>query len=244
MKAKTTNCKICKEEFAYIIRKGRPPSICLNTECTKEHRRKTRKPKPRVVRNLTCSSDGCDTTIEQHGKGRTIKWCDSCRSEIRAKQNAEYRKQTFIPMERNQGGCVDCNQHLGIKTGRGKLAVRCTDCLLKRKNEQARISAKKHYKPVVRWYTCCVCNEDKEQTGKGKLRKTCPTCLTISPAAIKKAVEIRKEVLDEAKTLLKSGMLAKAAKKVQAVELFDKLQKEQEEEEGTIWADILTSDDD
>jgi len=151
MKAKTMNCKICKEEFAYIVRKGRPPSICLKTECTRENRRRMRKPKPRVVRQHFCEGDNCVNEIEQHGKGRTIKWCDSCRNELRAKQNAEYRKQTFIPMKRDQGGCIECNQHLGVKTGRGKLTVRCADCLRKRKNEQARISAKKHYEPVVRY---------------------------------------------------------------------------------------------
>lgn len=248
MKAKITNCKICEDDFSYIVKRGRPPSICLNTECIRENRKKMRKPKPRVVRNLTCSSDGCDTTIEQHGKGRTIKWCDSCRSEIRAKQNAEYRKETFIPMERNQGGCIDCNQHLGTKTGRGKLTVRCATCMHKRKNEQARISAKKHYRPVVRSYSCSHCLMQKEQTGRGKLRKTCPSCLTVfTPAEIKKTVEIRKKRNDAniEGNKAQDATLAKEAKKVQAVELFDQLQKEQEgTTEATIAADILSSEED
>lgn len=243
MKAKTTNCKICEEEFAYIVKRGRPPSICLNTECTRENRKRMRKPKPRVVRNSVC--EGCDTAIEQHGKGRTIKWCDSCRNELRAKQNAEYRKQTFIPMERDQGGCIDCNQHLGTKMGRGKLTVRCTDCLHKRKNEQAKISAKKHYIPVVRSYTCCVCNEDKEQTGRGKLRKTCSSCLFNSAPIIIAMEEMRdaREAKKEQPTPKINEKRIEAMKTQSAKKLFDQLEKEQEEE-GTIWADILSSDED
>jgi len=173
MKTAENTCKICDTTFTHEVKKGRAPSLCGANACISEHRRLTRKPKPRVVREHKCAD--CDEMVTQTGKGRTILRCESCRSKLRQKQNAAYRAETFIPLEREQA-CTDCGCNLGVKTGRGKLKQRCEDCQKKNHNKLARESAKKHYKVVVRTYHCQQCNKDFEQTGRGKLRKTCPSC--------------------------------------------------------------------
>ena len=135
-----------------------------------------RKPKPRVVRKRICENEDCDTEITQKGKGRTIQRCGECRTKLKKKQNAEYRAKTFRPIIREQGACVGCGSQLGSKKGRGKLATRCPACQLKQRNEIARVSALKNYDPVIRTYTCGKCKQEKEQKGRGKLRKTCVNC--------------------------------------------------------------------
>jgi hypothetical protein len=175
MKTASNLCKICNTAFTRIVKKGRAPSLCGAAACISENRRLTRKPKPRVVREHKCAD--CDEMVTQTGKGRTILRCESCRATLRAKQNAAYRAETFIPLERTQT-CTDCGCDLGVKTGRGKLKQRCEDCQKKNHNKLARESAKKHYKAVVRQYVCSVCDVLISQSGRGKLRKTCPDCIS------------------------------------------------------------------
>jgi len=177
-KTRDGKCKICDETFTYELKRGRAPSMCKSQMCAEKYRRLMRKPKPRVVRKHECCWPDCTNRITQKGKGRTIKWCEECRTRIKANQNAEYRSKTFRPVVRDQGKCCDCGEVLGTKTGRGKLTIRCAPCRLKKRNEVARVSAKKNYKTVVRTYQCMECKQEKEQEGRGKLRKTCPVCQT------------------------------------------------------------------
>jgi hypothetical protein len=175
MKTAENTCKICDTTFTHEVKKGRAPSLCGEAACISENRKLTRKPKPRVVREHKCAD--CDEMVTQTGKGRTILRCESCRATLRAKQNAAYRAETFVPLERTQT-CTDCDCDLGMKTGRGKLKQRCEDCQKKNHNKLARESAKKHYKAVVRQYVCSVCDVLISQSGRGKLRKTCPDCIS------------------------------------------------------------------
>tara|TARA_R110002020_G_scaffold168349_3_gene357078 strand:- start:9759 stop:10424 length:666 start_codon:yes stop_codon:yes gene_type:complete len=174
MKTAENTCKICDTTFTHEVKKGRVPSLCGASACISENRRLTRKPKTKVVREHKCSD--CDTLIVQAGKGRTILRCRHCKAKLRVKQNAAYRAETFIPLERAQT-CKDCGCDLGNKVGRGKLKLRCADCQKKNHNKLARESAKKHYTPVVRNYVCSICDILISQSGRGKLRKTCPDCI-------------------------------------------------------------------
>jgi hypothetical protein len=181
-KTKTIECWVCEEPFTFVVKKGRQPNRCQdNPSCQQLYRRMMRKPKPKVVRQHKCAD--CDVMITQTGKGRTIVRCEECRTKLRAKQNADYRESTFIPLERQQI-CIDCGCDMGIKTGRGKLKQRCDECQKKNHNKLARESAKKNYTPVVRKYFCAGCNKEFEQKGRGKLRKTCPSCKTENTSSV------------------------------------------------------------
>jgi len=72
-------------------------------------------------------------------------------------------------------------------TGRGKMKLRCSECQKKNHAKIARESAKRNYKTVVRTYFCAGCNKNFEQTGRGKLRKTCPDCKTVPVKVEKKS---------------------------------------------------------
>lgn len=181
---KKSTCRICEEEFSYKVKKGKAPTLCQSEECRKTHRRNIRKPKPKVIRKNVCVVEDCENVIIQTGKGRTITHCDSCKTELRAKQNAAYRAKTFVPLQR-VGVCIDCNCQLETMTGRGKMKLRCAECQKKNHAKIARDSAKKNYKTVVRTYVCNGCNKNFEQIGRGKLRKTCPDCKTV-PAKVEK----------------------------------------------------------
>lgn len=167
-------CKICNKAFTYEVKRGRAPSMCSSATCLQTHRRLMRKSKPRVIRKHVC--EDCDTEIVQKGKGRTIKRCEECRIKLKQKQNADYRAKTFRAIVREQGTCIDCSKDLGTKKGRGNLVTRCPTCQLKQRNEIARVSALKNYIPIIRYYTCEKCKQEKEQKGRGKLRKTCVNC--------------------------------------------------------------------
>lgn len=194
VKTKSVDCKICEEEFTYEVKRGRQPQICPSKVCRSTHRKATRKPLPKVVRRHNCNAEGCENEIVQEGRGRTIKWCDTCRTQKVNEMNREYRKQSFEPTVREQGNCKDCNCELGTKTGRGKLLQRCDDCRKARRNKQATASAKKRYEPKIRKYICIVCEKEGEQVGRGKARKTCPDC---KKPSIKKVAQQKTTLEDE-----------------------------------------------
>lgn len=242
-KTKEGECKICGDSFTYEVKRGRTPTMCGSVLCLQKYRRLMRKPKPKVIRTIVCNSEGCDTEITQGGKGRTYKWCDECRKKLKAKQNAEYREKTFVPVIREQGNCCDCGVALGTKSGRGKLSMRCPTCKAKHRNEVARKSAKKQYKAVVRTYTCKECKQEKEQTGRGKLRKTCPNCISNKKA--KKSIQANElETLLKTKQAHKKSPKPKPTKEEQIAKVESMLKKAEDEYDdvgASMWAGILES---
>jgi hypothetical protein len=239
-KEKEGECKICGDQFTYEVKRGRTPTMCGSESCLQKYRRLMRKPKPKVIRTIVCNSDNCDTEITQGGKGRTYKWCDECRKKLKAKQNADYREKTFVAVIREQGNCCDCGVALGAKTGRGKLALRCSSCKAKHRNVIARKSAKKQYKTVTRIYECKECKQEKEQTGRGKLRKTCPAC--ISSKTTKK--DAKSELAAILKQEPKKPKPKKPSKQEQVAKVESMLKKAEDEYDdvGTsMWGGILES---
>ena len=176
-KTKEQVCIICEEEFTYTVKRGRAPKLCPSDVCRSTHRKNTRKPIEPKVREHHCIGEDCEVIITQTGRGRAVERCDPCRKEHMRKQNQQYRKKNFVSKERDQGDCVDCNTPLGIKQGRGKLQQRCEGCNRIHRNIRAKISARANYNPVTREYTCGICEDTFKQEGRGKLRKTCPTCV-------------------------------------------------------------------
>tara|TARA_R110002167_G_scaffold145937_2_gene337137 strand:+ start:1625 stop:2362 length:738 start_codon:yes stop_codon:yes gene_type:complete len=191
---KQSTCRICEEEFTYEVKKGKPPRLCQESECRKTHRRNIRKPKPKVIRKNVCIIQHCANVIVQTGKGRTITHCDECKSILRSEQNAEYRSRTFVPLQR-VGLCIDCDCQLETMTGRGKMKQRCTECQKKNHAKIARESAKLHYIPVIRIFTCRVCKKEHEQEGRGKLRVQCTDCVS-RPAPKPKTKSAAQELLE------------------------------------------------
>ena len=238
-KTREGECRICKEKFTYEVKRGRTPTLCGSKTCLKEYRRQMRKPKPKVIRTIVCHAEGCNTEITQGGKGRTYKWCDECRKKLKAKQNADYRKKTFVPVIREQGKCVDCGCDLGQNSGRGKLAIRCPSCKAKHRNQVARKSAKKQYKPLVRSYYCEMCKQTKEQVGRGKLRKTCPECV-----AAKKTKKDSKSELESILAQKKAPSIPKPTKQEQVAKVESMLKKAEDEYDdvgASMWGGILES---
>jgi len=174
VKMRESTCIVCSKTWTHVAKKGRQPKLCDSAECRSTHRKMTRKPKAKVVRKQKCA--GCDTIIVKHGRGR-IKWCDECRKKLEVKHREDYRNKTYTPKTRSHGSCVECGCDMGEKTGRGKLRIRCVECQNKHRRMIARNSAKKCYTPVHREYTCNSCQQTFTQEGRGKLRKTCPTCI-------------------------------------------------------------------
>ena len=193
---KQSTCRICEEEFTYEVKKGKAPRLCQEAECRKTHRRNIRKPKPKVIRKNVCEGEECENVIVQTGKGRTITRCGDCQIILRRQQNADYRAKTFVPLER-KGECIDCDCELKIMTGRGKMKKRCVECQKKNHAKIARESARIHYKPIVRKFTCRVCKKEHEQEGRGKLRVQCTDCVSKPTPKTKSAAQELLETLSQ-----------------------------------------------
>jgi len=199
---KETSCIVCEETFTHPVKRGRQPKLCSSKECRSAHRKATRKPAEKKTRRQKCA--GCETIIVKEGRGR-IKWCDECRAKINIERHRKYRQETYIAKERDIGNCQDCGCDLGKRIGKGRLKTRCEACQKEQRKEVARLSALKCYKPVVREYTCSVCNTVNQQEGRGKLRKRCPDCIgnafTMTPQGL--AVTVTSNETSEAEEMLK-----------------------------------------
>lgn len=171
-KERTIVCRICKKDYTYIMKKGRQPSVCKEEACDAARKKGYQSVKPKVVRTHSCTYSECDIEIVQHGRGGKKLYCLKHRDEITLKQHKEWRQDNFVGKTREQGNCKDCGKALGIRIGKGKLRIRCPVCQTKRVYKKSAVA----YKPVVREYTCRVCEKKFKQHGQGQLRKSCTTC--------------------------------------------------------------------
>jgi len=171
-KKRTIECRICKGDYTYIVKKGRQPTVCQNEECDKARKKGYQTVKKKIVRSHICTAPNCDVEIIQHGRGGKILYCPEHRRKVSSKQSKKWRQDNFVAKVREQGNCKDCNKPLGNKTGKGKLKIRCPVCQTKRMYKKAA----ENRKPIVREYTCRVCEKTFQQHGKGQLRKSCKTC--------------------------------------------------------------------
>jgi len=166
---RTIVCRICEKDYTYTVKKGRQPSVCKEEACDEARRKGYQTTKPKVVRTHTCTFSKCDVEIVQHGRGGKKLYCPEHRIVVNKAHRKNIKRATIV---REQGDCVECGKALGTKTGKGRMRVRCPTCQTKRVYKRASETRI----PVVRTYTCRVCEKEFEQHGQGQTRKKCTTC--------------------------------------------------------------------
>lgn len=182
---RTIVCRICEKDYTYSVKKGRQPTVCKEEACDEARKKGYQTPKPKVVRTHTCLK--CDVEIIQHGRGGKKLYCPEHRIAVNLEHRKEFKRPTIV---REQGDCKDCGKALGTKTGKGRMRIRCPVCVTKRVYKRAAESRT----PIVRIYTCRVCEKEFEQHGQGQTRKKCTTCkYPIKPT---KVVSKSDEMLD------------------------------------------------
>jgi phage FluMu protein Com len=166
-KERTIVCRICEKDYTYSVKKGRQPTVCKEEACDAARKKGYQSVKSKVVRTHTCLK--CDVEIIQHGRGGKKLYCPEHRIAVNLEHRKEFKRPTIV---REQGDCKDCGKALGTKTGKGRMRIRCPVCMTKRVYKRAAESRT----PIVRIYTCRVCEKEFEQHGQGQTRKKCTTC--------------------------------------------------------------------